>query len=109
LIPSEAKEEGEDEWTDALAEDYMLAFYLDRLEKRFAQTFGADPNTTTFTEDEQTEWNELITEVRDYPDWATAEHIATYELNNQDVYLRAQRYVKMTQTVTDDVCTATTD
>jgi len=96
-------------WTDDLAEDYMLTFYLDTLHKRFAQTFTVVADEVTFSAEEKTEWSELLMEVKDYPDWADAAHIAEYELGEQHVYLRTQRMVKNTQTVSADECSMVTD
>jgi len=108
-LPESAREPADEgEWTTAESKNYMLEWYLDRLEKRFAQTFDVAGDDEEFDADERTEWSELIREVKEYPDWATAEHITEYELGDQSVYLRAQRYVKLTQDVSSDECTTTT-
>lgn len=63
-------------YNTAAQENFMLRWYLKQLELRFEQTFVVNGDDETFTVDEQTEWEKLLVEVRDYPDWADAEHIA---------------------------------
>jgi len=72
---TKALEQNGDSWSTADQEALMLAWYLQQLSMRFDQVFSGDE----FTIAEDDEWQRLLVEVRDYPDWADAAHIAAYE------------------------------